>query len=198
MERRFVLGREGTLTVREEGSRVALEAGLPDDKRGLYKVYLRGNSGRFLLGTLMPEHGRLGLKRTLPLDELIRRGVWPVQSTEIELAFSFGQKPHTDFSVPGWHRENEPARLLGDRVLSRAAAGLRGVLYQREGTGFALAAPFRQSEDFPLPPLFCFANIETMGQREYAVFHFNGHGCPIFQNKENRAGDNKSAIHEKE
>lgn len=198
MERRFGLGGGGTLTVREEGDRAALEAERPDDGRGLYKAYLRGKGGRFLLGTLMPEHGRLGLRRTLPLAELARHGVWPVQSAEAELAFPFGKKQPSARTAPGWRGEGEPARLLGDRVLSRAAQGLRGVLFRQEGTGFALAAPFRKNEAFPLPPLFCFASIETVGQREYAVFHFNGHGCPIFQNKENEAGDNKGAIHEKE
>lgn len=189
MEQRFHLGRPGgTLIVRDEGARAAFEAVMPDDKQGLYKAYIAGAGGTLLLGTLMPENGRLFLRRTVSIAELTQKGCWPVTRGEARLAFPFGQSGQQRESVscaPGWSREPNPARLMGDRVLAQAAGELRGTLYCRENGGFALAAPMEKGAAFPLPPLFCFAHIETLCQRPYAVFHFNAHGCPIFQNKEN-------------
>lgn len=79
MEQRFALdGGVGALSVREEGPRASIAAERPDDGRGLYKAYLRGRGGSVLLGTMTPENGRLLVRRTFSLDELRRRGAWPV------------------------------------------------------------------------------------------------------------------------
>ena len=72
MERQYRLEGGGSLTVRADGLRAAVEAERPADGRGLYKAYLRGPSGRALLGTLAPEGGRLRIRRTLTLDVLER------------------------------------------------------------------------------------------------------------------------------
>ena len=56
----------GTLSVREDGLRVYLEARREPDGLGLYKVWLTGQGGgRFLLGTLAPEGEGLRLRRNL-------------------------------------------------------------------------------------------------------------------------------------
>ena len=90
MEQRFALdGGVGALSVREEGPRASIAAERPDDGRGLYKAYLRGRGGSVLLGTMTPENGRLLVRRTFSLDELRRRGAWPVLGGAAELAFSF-------------------------------------------------------------------------------------------------------------
>ena len=122
METRFALGAAGgALTVREEGGRAVFEAVLPDDRRGLYKVWLTGRGGQFLLGTLMPENARLRLHRTLPVAELERHGVWPLTGAQARLAFPFGEGESTP--PKGWRWEREPGRLLGDR--QRGAAFCR-------------------------------------------------------------------------
>lgn len=200
MEWKFALGRGGTLFVQEMGPRALFLCEVPDDKRGLYKAYLRGREGRSLLGTLMPENGRLKLQRTLAIDELERKRLWPVTGGEIELAYAFsGASPSAVRQGPtGWNREENPAHLMGDRVLSHAANELRGVLFCREAGGFALAVPYEEKMAFPMQPLFCFAHIERLQERPYAVFHFNAHGCPIFQNKENDAGNTDGANQKKE
>ena len=74
MERFFLDGGRGWLTVREENGRARIEAELPDDRRGLYKGWLLGAHGRALAGTFVPEGGALKLRRTLSLDELRRQG----------------------------------------------------------------------------------------------------------------------------
>ena len=87
MEERYALAEgKGRLTVRAAEGRVACEAMLPDDGRGLYKAYLSGPQGRFPLGALLPEGGTLVLRRTLSVGELERRGVWPPTGGGVELA----------------------------------------------------------------------------------------------------------------
>lgn len=104
MEWRYALEGGGSLTVEEAGLRAVLTAERPEDGRGLYKAYLRGPSGRALLGTLAPEGGRLRVRRTLTLDDLKRQGAWPPVGGEAELAFSFGR----DRAPAGW-RWTDPA-----------------------------------------------------------------------------------------
>ena len=180
MERCYPLaGGKGSLRLREEGLRVQLWAKLPDDGRGLYKVWLTGGGGELLLGTLLPEGGVLRLRRTIPLSQLRRQGLWPPSGAEIRLYYAFGgpagegERPHA-----GWTREDNPARLMGERLLKECAATLKGGLTRREGEGFVLALPWEPGGVFPLTPLFCFASAERMGGRGYAVFRFNGRGCP--------------------
>lgn len=178
----------GTLTLREEGPRAVLEVHLPDDGRGLYKAYLTGGGAQYLLGTLMPERGALRLKRTVTLDELKRRRMWPPQGGAVELSFSFQKKdaqakPAAPPSAPpGWHWELQPARLLGDRLLVQAAGDLHKALVRRNEDGFRLAIPYREGHVFPLTPLFCFAAVELLEENYYIIFTFNHRGCPIFPN----------------
>ena len=83
----------GTLTLRREGARVRMEAERPEDGQGLYKVWLHGDhGGKLLLGTLVPEQGRLMLRRTLSVDALERAGCWPQFWAAAALAFSFSPK----------------------------------------------------------------------------------------------------------
>lgn len=200
MEERLGMGRPGSLLViRTEGARAVFEAQMPDDKRGLYKAYITGAGGTLLLGTMIPEGSRLRLRRILTLSELIQKGGWPVTSGEVRLAFSFGGGSNTKSSaLPGWRREENPARLMGDHILACAAEGLRGTLFRAEKDGFALALPFERSAAFPMPPLFCFAHVEPLYERLHVVFHFNSHGYPIFQNKEGERGHTGGVNYEKE
>lgn len=179
METRFALGAAGgALTVREEGGRAVFEAVLPDDRRGLYKVWLTGRGGQFLLGTLMPENARLRLHRTLPVAELERHGVWPLTGAQARLAFPFGEGESTP--PKGWRWEREPGRLLGDRLLRQSAVRLGRAALRREEDGFSLALPWRAGGEFPLTPLFCFARLERLDGGEWLVFSFNRRGCPMF------------------
>lgn len=60
MEERYALAEgKGRLTVRAAEGRVACEAMLPDDGRGLYKAYLSGPQGVFRWGRCCPRGERL-------------------------------------------------------------------------------------------------------------------------------------------
>ena len=167
MEQRFALdGGVGALSVREEGPRASIAAERPDDGRGLYKAYLRGRGGSVLLGTMTPENGRLLVRRTFSLDELRRRGAWPVLGGAAEMAFSWA----------------EGGRLeLGERRLRQSASRLGRILCRRDGEGLTLACPFEPEREFPFPELFCLGRIEGFGGRRFVLFSFDGRGRPILR-----------------
>ena len=176
MEQRFPLeGGRGWLEMRSEGPRAVCTVCLPNDGRGLYKAYLTGAEGELLLGTLLPENGRLGLRRTFSLDELGRRGVWPPLGGEVRLSFAAGSPGQG--TPEGWTCERAPARLMGEALLSAALEG-RSALLRREEAGFSLALPFDTGRPFALPLLFCFARTEDLAGRSYAVFPFRADGMP--------------------
>lgn len=162
--RYFFRGERVEWSVREQGPRAVIEVWRKDDGEGLYKAYLAGPGGRIPLGALMPEGGRLFLRRVLSIDSLRRQGVWPVRQVGEELACSFHSRP-------------EPL-VWEDEVLRRCAARLPRHTVRREGENFFLSFPFDPCEPFPLVPLFCFGRVE--GGR--LIFSFHPGGVPyIFQ-----------------
>ena len=174
MEERFAMEGGGTLTVRQEGVRVHMEAERPEDGRGLYKVWLRGDQGgKLLLGTLVPERGALRLRRTLSLGALERAGCWPWFRAEAALAFSFAAR--TDGR---WYCEQHPERMVADPVLKAQISG--SMLCRKEPEGFVLSAPFGTDRPVCLPSLFCLAGVERREGRLHMVWHFNAEGEPEF------------------
>ena len=174
MERQYRWGGGGSLPVRADGLRAAVEAERPADGRGLYKAYLRGPSGRALLGTLAPEGGRLRIRRTLTLDALERQGAWPPAGGEVELAFSFGGEG----TPAGWRRV-DPGRLsFGEKALRAMAVRAGSALCREEGEGFTLAWPFSCARPFPLPALFCLARAAELEGERHVLFRFGRDGWP--------------------
>ena len=150
--------------ITEQGPKAVIEVWRPDDGEGLFKAWLTGPAGRYLLGTLMPENGRLFLRRTLSIDSLKRQGAWPIKGVEEQLVCSF----------------RDPAGGIAweDEVLRRSASTLPRYTLRREGEGFSLSFPFDPYRPFPLLPAFCFARVEN-GR---LIFSFRKGGFPyIFQ-----------------
>ncbi|MGO5022523.1 hypothetical protein ACTQ4E_05430 [Lawsonibacter sp. LCP25S3_G6] len=173
MEKRMELTGGGWLTVRREGPRAVFEAVRPNDQKGLYKVWLRGTSGKtFLLGTLAPQDRELRLRRTLSLGELEQAGCWPEFRAESVLAFSFAEKQETN-----WYCEQHPERFFTDPLLKKNVPG--PMLCRREKNGFLLAAPFRPDRPVALPSLFCLARVEKLPSGIRLVWRFDEKGWPI-------------------
>lgn len=180
MEQRMEMRGGGTLTLRQDGPQVCLEAERPADGRGLYKAWLHGDrGGKFLLGTLAPEGGRLVLRRTLSLGELERAGCWPQFWAEAPLAFSF--QPSGP-SRGGWYCEQHPERLLADPVLKGQVTGPMLCKRGEEGS-FCLAAPFRPDRPAALTALFCLARVERWEGKAHLVWSFDGAGQPEIPKK---------------
>lgn len=156
----------GQLFLERQGGLVRLEASREDDGRGLYKVWLRGDRGRQLLGTLAPEGGMLRLCRRVSCSSLAQQGCWPVRGAECVLAFSFSQ---------GWIRCLCPP--IADDIVRPMLEG-RQVLICRGEEGFSLALPTRPDRPFPLTPLFCLGRVEQVNGQQCVVYRFDGRGRP--------------------
>lgn len=182
LEERLTMRGGGTLILRQEGQRVHMTAERPADGRGLYKVWLHGNhGGKLLLGTLVPEGGRLTLRRTLTVGALERAGCWPQFQAAAPLAFAFDSQ-----KGGGWYCEPHPDRLLCDPVLKCQASS--PMLCRREGEGFSLAAPFRTDIPVPLSALVCLASVERQEGRWHLVWRFDADGNPKIPHKTQAAG----------
>lgn len=171
MERRLAMDGGGFLRVREDGLCLHFEAEREADDRGIYKVWiLGGNEGKLLLGTLVPERGRLYLRKTLAQKELEQRHVWPVTGGEVVLAFPFAERG-------AWYCEQNPGRLVRDPVLRHQLKG--PMLCKRGGKGFRLAALFRTDRPVMLNTLLCLASVEQLEGKSHFIWSFDREGNPI-------------------
>lgn len=171
MEQQWNMEGGGTLELRRDGAWAWLDARRAMDRKGLYKVWLRGGpGGRMLLGTLVPEKEGLRLTRRLLVSELERSGCWPLEGAQAVRAYSFDERA-------GWQREMDPARWIADPLLR---SRLNGTFLSREtGEGRQLAVPFSCGAPIPLEPLFCFARLECIGGRQHLVWSFDRSGAPL-------------------
>lgn len=167
----------GSLTWQEDALRVRLEVRRRDDGQGLYKAFVSGRDGELPLGTLLPEHGALSLRRTLTLDALRRQGCWPITGGRCALAFSFREAPCAPPAL--WSLRRDCAGLLADPILRSSAQSWGGFLWRPEGDGFALAAPLECHRPFPLPPLFCLGQLQDIQGRPHIVWRFDREGNPL-------------------
>lgn len=172
----------GTLTLRRDGTRVQITAERPEDKRGLYKVWLHGDQGgKLLLGTLTPEKGRLILRRTMTVDGLERAGCWPQFWAAAVLAFAFDPQDGGK-----WYCEQHPEQLVRDPILREQLSG--PMLCRKSEKAFFLAAPFRTDRPLKLNALFCFSQVERWDGRTHLVWTFDLEGRPIIPNKSGLSG----------
>jgi hypothetical protein len=181
----------GTLSLEEEGIRVRLRAVRGDDGRGLYKAWVRGRGGSLLLGTLTPEQGRLTLSRTLSRSMLEQAGCWPVTGGNTVLVFPFADQPEEGET---WRPEPDPARLCADPLLRALLRGRAGFFSGQEGDTRLLAAPFSPQKEFPLPVLFCLAQVEERAGHLWLVWRFDRSGIPAIPvHRGNGAGHTRGA-----
>ena len=75
-------------------------------------------------------------------------------------------------------------RAAGYEVISTnrgyVLAGTGEGLWRQERNGRQLALPYQADRPFPMVPLFCFAQIQTIGGQSYAVYRFDKEEHPIF------------------
>ena len=178
-------GPNGAVTVRQEGERAICQAIRGPDGRGLYKAWLQGKKGRFLLGTLIPEGGALRLRRSVPVAQIERQGAWPPVGAEIVMAYPFPDNRPPE----GWQWEDCPARLLGDSLLAQSASHLKRALTRKDEQGFFLAIPFDTKAPFPLCPLFCLSWPERLNGAWYILFRFSRKGWPEFPHISGAVGE---------
>lgn len=173
MDRTWTMEGGGTLRAREEGLWIHLAAERPDDGRGLYKVWCAGAGGSVLLGTLVPQGGRLSLTRRVARRTLEEEGAWPLTGGKTVMVYSFTER---NGGAHAWHREDHPEEFCRDIVVRGCLRGAQGLLSRERAGGRELAAPFSTCKSILLNTLFCLARVERWGGRAYLVWRFDQNG----------------------
>lgn len=171
MEGRFPV-EKGQLTCQRQGERVRLCLAVPG--KGLCRGKLLGERGSMDLGPLIPQGECLCLERSFLVSTLEKQGCWPITGAELVRP---AKNPAA--SVPkGWSRELGAELLFRDPVLAHAVQCAPRPLVRPRPQGFQLAWPWNAEEAFPLPPLFCFAHVQSLSGQPYLVFSFRPGGEP--------------------
>lgn len=186
MTQQLALDDGGQLEITQEGAAVRLKVHCPLDESGLYKAWIHGKQGEYLLGTLIPERDHLVLERTVSREELIRAGCWPVTGGKCILSFHFTDTENK-YKSSSWHWEHRPYQRLSDPVLAEAAASWGSMLVREGIQGFQLAVPADPHHPFPLLPLFCLACIHLIDGQPHVVFSFLPSGEPELPDTQEQA-----------
>ncbi len=170
----------GRLIINECQGRIHLCATRTTDNRGLYKVWLFGQSGRMLLGTMIPEGGELRLERTLSRNTLLACGCYPILGGEVVMAFSFrhGEQSRPQALPKGWNIQVENTVFCNDPLLQEIISK-QSWIEKSENHIFYLGMAYKIGVEFPLLPLFCFAKWEKLDENSYLIWKFDDKRQPI-------------------
>ena len=153
----------GQLKVNRQGLRTIFQADCPAWDSGIKKVWLRGERGSLLLGTLVPEGNRLRLGRTISNAMLREKGLERCNRSEIE--GTAGAKPQSKSPQPAAGDRWLPAARLSlpgmDPALAEAIRSLKNGVWRREPEGICVCCPWQIGQRMPCMPIFCFASYST-------------------------------------
>lgn len=167
----------GTVNLLEQGGRTQVEVNCHLDGAGLYRAYLLCQQGEYPLGVLEPHGEEVCLRRTVLTGEIGRLG--PVRYGEVRMsyAFSSGRSVWRELSSGEqfFQKDRELFALLSQEH--------KGGRWRQEGDLRYLALPYDPEQPFPLPRLFCFARIQSIGGCSYAVYAFDREERPVMVEK---------------
>lgn len=153
----------GQLRVERQGLRTVFRADCPAWDDTIKKVWLRGNGGNLLLGTLVPEGDRLKLNRTISNAMLREKGLEHCQRSEIEGAM--GQRAQRKSAQPAAENRWMPVARLSlpgmDPTLAEAIRSMKNGVWRREPDGICICCPWQIGQRMPCMPIFCFASYST-------------------------------------
>lgn len=141
---------------------------LPED--GLWCAWVVGKTGELRLGVLEPTGEQAVIRRrfsrrmTQPLGELLRGEARPLSS-----------------AMADWKAISRPEELFRTPFLRRQLRGATGVLTRETEQGRYLALPWDVRRPFFMTGLFCFARMQRIQGRDYAVFAFDREENPVFR-----------------
>lgn len=141
----------GRVIWRQEGCYRIFSVDIPPWDNEVKKVWLLSpGGGRLLLGTLVPESGRLRLRRRLSLSALRCCGMTQPSGAEVNLS--------TAAPPEGWNSIR--SLRLRDEALSAALAALPQGQWRSRNGAVDLRFPWSVGQPVPLVSLFCLAAPE--------------------------------------
>jgi hypothetical protein len=149
MERRLLLlegdVQRGELLCRDEGCYMLCCVDVPMWESGVKKVWLCSQGGgRVLLGTLVPEDGRLRLHRRISHSTLRCCGLGPLECARIN--------PQEE--ERSWHSLSTLS--TGDSALDKRLRAHPEGLWRRDESALRLRFPWQAGKAVPMMSLFCF------------------------------------------
>lgn len=138
-------------------------------EKSFWCAWVIGDQGTLRLGILEPEGDRFAIRRRY--SERLTAPLGNVLNGEIRPAFQDGRK---------WELISEPHRQICDPWLRQQLQETHGALVCMETETLFVAVPYDRETSFPMVPLFCFADIQVIRKRSYAVFAFDGENRPVF------------------
>ena len=155
----------GQLRADRQGLRTIFRADCPAWDEGIKKVWLHGDRGNLLLGTLVPEGDRLQLVRTISNAMLREKGLERCQRSEIEGAMvgrqQFQQRPSQPSQESRWLPVTRLSLPGMEPALSEAIRSMKNGVWRREPEGICVCCPWQIGQRMPCMPIFCFASYST-------------------------------------
>ena len=150
----------------------------------LYSLVLEGERGEAPLGVPEWQDGCFVLKRTLANHAWSGIGVVQRASLYVRGAAESGSAAPEEVVEEGWILLRHPEYFF--RTLSPQLSGVPDCYWKPEGGGRSLAVPIEDGHPFLLPRYFCFARIERLWGKAYAVFTFDEAGQPVLPEESKR------------
>lgn len=134
-------------------------------------------AGRNAVGVPEWQDGCFVLQRTLANHAWSGIGTVQRVSLYVRSAAESGDAAPEEAAEEGWILLRHPEYFF--RTFSPQLSGVPDCYWKPEGSGRSLAVPIDDGRPFLLPRYFCFARIERLWGKAYAVFTFDETGQPI-------------------
>lgn len=169
-------GGKGRLILSEQAGQAVVTAVLPDEGKGLYRLWLVGAGGRVPAGTFLPADGGLALRRTIPVRALEGQGAWPVQKAVAELFFRAGE------TAPPPGPPEPPLRQRPETAQAEVHFSAPFRLRLLDGL-IAADVPWQPGREHPAPDLFCLSTLYQEDGVSFLRFCFTPAGAPCLPGK---------------
>lgn len=176
----------GEVSLYDDGLRVKflMQCQKTDDK--IYRLYCRDGENTMPIGVAVPECGSLRISKTFSRKELLHHGISkvsecflsssepdsaearPKYKIDTESAAKAEQKSADNMKE--WQKISDISQLFTDDEFAGVSGEPVSALFRDDGEEQYIAISASPDEPFPLMPVFCFGEQESINGREYIVF----------------------------